>query len=439
LRRPRPKPPKVFWFFFSKKNRFLMFNGFERKVAARYLRARRGERFVSVIAIFSLVGIALGVATLIIVMSVMNGFRQELIAQILGLNGDVSVYGASGPLTNYDGIAAKIKTIHGVTAAFPIVQGEVLMSGPQGGATGGIARGITPQGLASLPTVSNHVVAGNLADLTGDGVIAIGGGLASQFGLTIGSNIQLILPQGKATVIGTIPSIVSFRVVAIFQTGMAQYDSSFVFLPLAAAQNLFQQTGAATQIQVYVTDPDHDDAIKQNIHDILASTPVNIQDWRQNNDSFLAAVQVEGNVMFLILTLIIIVAAFNVISSLIMMVKDKARDIAILRTMGATSGAILRIFLMCGASVGILGTLIGFVLGTVFCAYIEQIREFVQKFSNTPIFDPTVYYLEQLPAKLDWHQVTEVILMSFALSLLATIYPSWRAAKIDPIEALRRE
>jgi lipoprotein-releasing system permease protein len=416
-----------------------MFNAFERKVAARYLRARRGERFVSVIAIFSLVGIALGVATLIIVMSVMNGFRQELISQILGLNGDVGVYGASGPLTNYDDISARIRAVHGVTAAFPIVQGEVLMSGPQGGAVGGIVRGITPDGLASLPTVANHVVAGNLKDLTGDGVIAIGGSLATQFNLQIGSNITLILPQGKATIIGTIPSIQSFRVVAIFQTGMQQYDSSFVFLPLAAAQTLFQQPNAATQIQVFVQDPDHDDAVKRDIVNALPTTQVNIQDWRENNDSFLAAVTVEGNVMFLILTLIILVAAFNVISSLIMMVKDKAKDIAILRTMGASSGAILRIFLMCGASVGVLGTLIGFGLGVVFCAYIEQIKQFVQKITGTPLFDPTVYYLESLPAKLDWHQVTEVLIMSFALSILATIYPSWRAARIDPIETLRSE
>ncbi len=416
-----------------------MFNAFERKVAGRYLRARRGERFVSVIAIFSLVGIALGVATLIIVMSVMNGFRQELLAQILGLNGDIGVYASGQPLTNYDAISNQIKTIPGVTAAFPIVQGEVLMSGPQGGAVGGIARGITPAGLAQLPTVANHVVAGDLNDLNGNGVIAIGGGLATQFNLGIGSSVQLILPQGKATIIGTIPSIESFKVVAIFQTGMQQYDSSFVFIPLAAAQALFQQPDAATQIQVYVTDPDHDAAIKQSIHDALGNIPANILDWRQDNDSFLAAVTVEGNVMFLILTLIILVAAFNVISSLIMMVKDKARDIAILRTMGASSGAILRIFLMCGASVGVLGTLIGFLLGTVFCAYIENIRQFVQKLTGTPLFDPTVYYLEQLPAKLDWHQVAEVILMSFALSLLATLYPSWRAARIDPIEALRRE
>jgi lipoprotein-releasing system permease protein len=416
-----------------------MFNAFERKVAGRYLRARRGERFVSVIAIFSLVGIALGVATLIIVMSVMNGFRQEFLAQILGLNGDIGVYGAGQPLTNFGDIAARIGNIKGVTAAFPIAQNEVLLSGPQGGAVGGIARGITPRGLEQMPTVSRHVVAGRLGDLTGDNTIAIGGGLASQFGLSVGSTIQIILPQGKATIIGTIPSIVSFKVVAIFETGMSQYDSSFVFIPLGAAQALFNTPDAVSQIQVYVDNPDDDGQVEQEIQSALGNIPVSIQDWRQNNNAYLAAIVVEGNVMFLILTLIIVVAAFNVISSLIMMVKDKARDIAILRTMGASSGAILRIFLMCGASVGIFGTLIGFVLGTLFCAYIENIREFVQNITGTKLFDPTVYYLEQLPAKLDWHQVTEVIIMSCALSLIATIYPSWRAAKIDPIEALRRE
>ncbi|MDR3504958.1 MAG: lipoprotein-releasing ABC transporter permease subunit [Acidocella sp.] len=416
-----------------------MFNAFERKIAARYLRARRGERFVSIIAIFSLIGIALGVATLIIVMSVMNGFRQELLSQILGLNGDIGVYGAGAPLTEYDAMAGKIRGIKGVTGAFPIVQGEVLLSGPQGGAAGGIARGITPDGLAQLPTVSNHVVAGNIADLTGSDTIAIGGGLASQFGLSVGSQITLILPQGKATVIGTIPSIQSFRVVAIFQTGMQQYDSSFVFLPLGAAQTLFQQPNTATQVQVFVTDPDHDDAIKQAIAAAFPDRTLNVQDWRQNNDSFLAAVTVEGNVMFLILTLIILVAAFNVISSLIMMVKDKAKDIAILRTMGASSGAVMRIFLMCGASVGVLGTLIGFGLGVTFCAYIDQIRQFVQRLLGVKLFDPTIYYLEALPAKLDWHQVTEVLVMSLILSLLATIYPSWRASHIDPVEALRSE
>ena len=416
-----------------------MFNAFERKIAARYLRARRGERFVSVIAIFSLVGIALGVATLIIVMSVMNGFRQELLSQILGLNGDIGVYGAATPLSDYDAMSAKIRTIKDVTGAFPIAQGEVLMSGPQGGATGGVARGITPEGLKQLPTVSKHVIAGSLADLTGGDTIAIGGGLASQFNLSIGSQLTLILPQGKATVIGTIPSIQSFRVVAIFQTGMQQYDSSFVFLPLQAAQTLFQQSGTASQIQVFVTDPDHDDAVKQAIINAFPGVALNIQDWKQNNDSFLAAVTVERNVMFLILTLIIIVAAFNVISSLIMMVKDKAKDIAILRTMGAGSGAVMRIFLMAGASVGVLGTFIGFVLGVLFCQYINDIRLFIQHITGQKLFDPTIYYLESLPAQLDWREVTEVVVMSLVLSVLATLYPSWRAAKIDPVETLRSE
>ena len=416
-----------------------MFNAFERKVAARYLRARRGERFVSVIAIFSLVGIALGVATLIIVMSVMNGFRQELLSQILGLNGDIGVYGANAALTNYSDMSAKIREIPGVTAAFPVVENEVLFSSPQGGAAGGVARGITPDGLAALPTVSHHIVAGSLADMQGDTSIAIGSGLAAQLGLSVGQSISLIMPQGKATIIGTIPSIESFKVVAVFQTGMQIYDSGYVFLPLEAAQTLFQKPGAATQIEVFVKDPDNDSAIKQAIADDFPNVPLNIGDWRHANDALFAAVVVEGNVMFLILTLIIVVAAFNVISSLIMMVKDKAKDIAILRTMGASSGAVMRIFLMCGASVGVLGTLIGFGLGVVFCAYIEPIRQFVQTITGTKLFDPTVYYLESLPAKLDWHQVMEVIIMSFVLSLLATIYPSWRAANIDPIETLRSE
>jgi len=417
-----------------------MFNAFERKVAARYLRARRGERFVSVIAIFSLIGIALGVATLIIVMSVMNGFRQELLTQILGLNGDISVYGYNAPLTDYANMTAKIRTIPGVTAAFPIVENEVLFSSTQGGAAGGVARGITPDGLAALPTVSSHIVAGSLADMqSNDDNIAIGSGLASQLGLTIGQDISIIMPQGKATIIGTIPSIESFKVAAIFQTGMQIYDSGYVFLPLDAAQTLFQKPGAATQIEVFVQDPDNDSAIKQQIAADFPNTPMSIGDWRHANDALFAAVVVEGNVMFLILTLIIVVAAFNVISSLIMMVKDKAKDIAILRTMGASAGSVMRIFLMCGASVGILGTLIGFGLGVAFSANIDHIRLFLQSITGTKLFDPTVYYLESLPAVLDWHQVSEVLIMAFTLSILATIYPSWRAARIDPIETLRSE
>jgi lipoprotein-releasing system permease protein len=415
-----------------------MFSAFERRIAFRYLRARKGERFVSIIAIFSLIGIALGVATLIIVMSVMNGFRQELLGQILGLNGDVGVYGAGGNISQYDAAAGKLMKIPGVISAIPIVQGEVLMTGPHGGAIGGMARGIQPQGIAQLRTVSRHIVAGSLSNFSGND-IAIGAGVGTQLGIAVGGTITLVLPQGNATIIGTIPRIESFHVSAIFQTGMAQYDSSFVFLPLQSAQTLFRTPNAATQIQLFVKNPDKDGPIKAAIPGVLSGTPVNIVDWQDSNNAFFAAVNVERNVMFLILTLIIIVAVFNVVSSMIMMVKDKTADIAILRTMGASSGSVLRIFFMVGASVGVIGTASGFILGVIFCAYIEQIRLFIQNITGTQLFNPTVYYLESLPAQLEWSQVTEVVILAIALSFAATIYPSWRAARTDPVEALRHE
>jgi len=416
-----------------------MFSAFERRVAFRYLRARKGERFVSIIAIFSLVGIALGVATLIIVMSVMNGFRQELLAQILGLNGDIGVYGAGHPITQYDATAGRLAKIPGVLAAVPIVQNEVLLTGPRGGAIGGVARGIPRSGFDALSTVSHHVIAGSLDSFKGT-TAAIGSGIARQLGLTVGDRITLVLPQGDATIIGTIPRIQSFTVGAIFQTGMAQYDSSFMFLPLHAAQTLFRvPPDAVTQIQLFVKDPDHDTAIKQAIPATISDIQVNLVDWKDSNNAFFTAVNVERNVMFLILTLIIIVAAFNVISSMIMMVKDKAGDIAILRTMGASSGSVMRIFFMVGASVGVLGTAIGFVLGVVFCTYIEPIRQAIQHAFHLQLFNPTVYYLESLPAKLEWSEVIEVVGLAILLSFLATLYPSWRAARTDPIEALRHE
>ncbi|HET9146523.1 MAG TPA: lipoprotein-releasing ABC transporter permease subunit, partial [Acetobacteraceae bacterium] len=380
-----------------------------------------------------------GVATLIIVMSVMNGFRQELLAQILGLNGDIGLYGAGHPISDYRDVTKRLQRIPGVISAIPIVQGEVLMTGPRGGAIGGVARGIPLSGLKALRTVSGGIVGGTLDDFKGNS-IAIGAGVATQLGISTGGTITLVLPQGSATIIGTIPRIESFKVGAIFQTGMAQYDAGFIFLPIHAAQTLFSvPAGAATQIQLFVKNPDHDEAVKQAIPAAIPDTPVNVQDWRDSNNAFFAAVNVERNVMFLILTLIILVAAFNVISSMIMMVKDKTGDIAILRTMGASSGSILRIFLMVGASVGVLGTLIGFVLGTVFCLHIQQIRMLIQSITGTQLFNPTVYYLESLPAKLEWSEVVEVIVMALVLSLLATLYPSWRAARTDPIEALRHE
>ncbi len=414
-----------------------MFGPFERAVAGRYLRARRGERFVSVIAGFSLVGIALGVATLIIVMSVMGGFKVDLLSRILGFNGHLGVYGMSAPLTDYDAAAAKIRAVPGVLSATPVVDGQVLLTGDRGQNAGGMVRGIRQADLRGLHAVSDHIRAGSLDDFGGDDAIAVGVSLAQRFGLAIGSRLTLVSPQGAATAFGTIPRVRAYKVVAVFQVGMNEYDSGYVFLPLEAAQVFFQQPQSVTQIEVMADDPDH---VRRIGRDILASVgpgQVRVIDWQQNNNSFFAAVQVEQNVMFLILTLIIVVAAFNVVSSLIMMVKDKTRDIAVLRTIGAGRGAVLRIFLMVGASVGVTGTIVGTVLGVLFCLNIETLQGWVEALTGRTVFDPTVYYLAHLPARLDWREVAQIIVMALVLSLLATLYPSWRAARTDPVEALR--
>ena len=418
-----------------------MFGPFERAVAGRYLRARRGERFVSIIAIFSLVGIALGVATLIIVMSVMNGFRGELLGRILGLNGHLGIYAAGPPLKNFDDILAKIRPLPGVVSAMPLVEGQALLTAEHGGAYGGIVRGMRQADLESLHVVSDHIRAGSLADFHGPDAAAIGIGLAQRLGIGIGGNITIVSPQGDATAFGTVPRIRAYKVVAIFSVGFNEADTSFVYLPLQAAQIFFKTQDAVTQIEVMVKNPDDVGQVAREIHTALRDMPqrARILDWTQSNNSLFAAVKVEGNVMFLILTLIIVVAAFNVISSLIMMVKDKTRDIAVLRTLGAGSGSILRIFLMCGAFVGAAGTAAGTLLGVVFCLNIERIRHALESLTGTNLFNPEIYFLSQLPADLRWQEVTQVVVMALALSLLATLYPSWRAARTDPVEALRGE
>ncbi|CAH2604833.1 Lipoprotein releasing system transmembrane protein LolC [Rhodovastum atsumiense] len=417
-----------------------MFNAFERAVAGRYLRARRGERFVSVIAGFSLVGIALGVATLIIVMSVMNGFRIELMGRILGLNGHLGVYGGGAPLANFDDLAARVRGLPGVVSAIPVVEGQVGLTNERGGAyLGGLVRGIRQDDLRKLRVVADNIRVGSLNQFQGDDAVAIGVGLAQRLGLGLGSQLQLISPQGQATVIGNIPRIRSYKVVAIFQVGFNEADTGFVYLPLEAAQVFFRVPNAATQIEVLTADPDRVQVVNREIRTALSGQPVRVVDWTQSNNSFFAAVEVERNVMFLILTLIILVAAFNIVSSLIMMVKDKTRDIAVLRTLGAGQGAIMRIFLLCGASVGVAGTLVGALLGIVFCLNIETIRHWLEGLTGTNLFNPEVYFLSKLPAVVQWHEVAQVIVMALVLSLLATLYPSWRAARTDPVEALRSE
>ena len=414
-----------------------MFNAFERAVAGRYLRARRGERFVSVIAIFSLVGIALGVATLIIVMAVMSGFKDDLLSRILGLQGHLDVY-ASTPagLTDYDAVAGKIRALPGVVSATPVIEGQVLLTSRTQN-SGGIMRGITQDDLRRLPSIAGNIREGSLDDFHGGDAIAVGQALAERFGLQVGSKLMLLSPEGAVTAFGTVPRVKAYRVVAVFQAGMNEYDSTYTFVPLAAAQVFYQKPGAVTQVEVMVADPQHVGAVTREVRAALEGQGLRIFDWTQSNDSFFAAVQVEQNVMFLILTLIILVAAFNVVSSLIMMVKDKTRDIAVLRTIGAGRGAVLRIFLMVGASVGVTGTALGTLLGVVFCLNIERIQGWVEALTGRTVFDPTVYYLAHLPARLDWHEVAQIIVMALVLSLLATLYPSWRAARTDPVEALR--
>ena len=414
-----------------------MFSAFEWMIALRYLRARRREGFISVIAWFSLLGIALGVATLIIVMSVMNGFRQELLSRILGLNGHLSVYGASPSMTGFDALAEKVSGVAGVVDVTPLVEGQVMASA-RGMARGAVVRGVRHGDISRRQIVADHIVGGSLDEFEGDDAVLVGSRLAERLGIGVGDRLTLISPKGNVTAFGTVPRMRAYRVVATFQIGMFEYDSSFVFMPLEAAQVYFDLPGAVTNLEVMASHPDRVLEVRRGI--VAAVGPqVRLHDWQQANASFFNAIQVERNVMFMILTLIILVAAFNVVSSMIMLVKDKGRDIAILRTMGATRGMVLRIFFLSGASIGVIGTLVGLALGLSFAANIESIRQGIQQLTGNDLFAAEIYFLSQLPAVVDLREVAMVVVMGLGLSFLATIYPSWRAARTDPAEALRYE
>jgi lipoprotein-releasing system permease protein len=417
-----------------------MFGPFERMVAGRYLRARKGERFVSIIAIFSLVGIALGVATLIVVTSVMTGFQVELVSRILGVNGHITVEVYAGQkLDNYQPLVKRIGTLGQVASVTPVLDGQALLSTDQGGARGGLVRGISLDDLRALHSISDHIVAGSLADFTGDDAIVVGITLATTYRLRIGDPLTVISPEGAATAFGTIPRVRAYRVVAIFDAGLSDYNSSVVFLPLPAAQVFFQKPSAVSGIEIRLHDPDAVNAVGQALAPLLQGLPVYARDWRHANDTIIGVLQVQKDTMFIVLGMIVLVAAFNVVSSLIMLVKDKRADIAVLRTIGASSFAVLRIFLMCGAFVGVSGTLIGTVIGVLFCRNIVTVQHFVERITGGRVFDASVFMLTELPDKVDWADVVRVVALGLVLSLLATLYPSWRAARTDPVEALRHE
>jgi len=413
-----------------------MFSAVERLIAGRYLRPRREEGFISVIAAFSLLGITLGVGTLIVVLAVMSGYRAELMGLVLGFNSHVVLQTGPEGLPDFDAVAGELRGVDVVTSVTPLVTGHVMATA-NGAASGALVRGIRPDDLAARSTIADSLRGGSVANLTND-QIAIGSRMALRLGLGLGDRLTLISPKGTATAFGTVPRMRAYEIGAIFQIGMFDYDNSVIFMPFEAAQLYFQLEGRASQLEIMVDDPDRVWAYRFDLEPLVGGVGQLI-DWQQSNSQFFTALKVERNVMFLILSLIIMVAAFNIISGMIMLVKDKRRDIAILRTMGATRGSVMRVFFLSGAAIGITGTIGGFLLGVGFAANIETIQGWLEYFTGTDLFAAEIYFLSHLPTRIETFDVVSVVLMSLGLSLLATLYPSWRAARLDPVEALRYE
>jgi lipoprotein-releasing system permease protein len=425
-----------------------MINAFEILVALRYLRTKRKDGFITVVNLFSMIGIALGVATLIVVMSVMNGYRVELINRILGINGHITIIGRSasieevrpGEIPGYEGLTRAISYIPGVTYAAPLITGQGMIIGNDQ-SSGVMVRGMNVDSIRSKPLLASALGHEALNNFTENQGLLIGKALAEGLGVTVGDNIKIVTPEVSITIAGLVPRVKTFKVAGIFDVGMYEYNAYTVFMPLAEAQRLFRYANSVNNIEVMTENPEKLQAIKRLIIDAAhqQKLAIDLIDWDRANESMQVALKVERNVMFLILTLMILVAAFNIISSLIMLVKDKTKSIAILRALGADYYSIIRIFVLCGSIIGFVGTLLGATIGVVFALNIESIRRFLESLSGTTLFDPMIYYLTKLPSQLDVGSVCMIVGTSLALSILATIYPAYKAAKLTPARALRYE
>ena len=419
------------------RNKTAAFSALEWQIGGRYLRARRRESFISVIAGISFLGIMLGVATLIVVMAVMTGFRADLLDRILGVNGHATVRSYDVTFADRDALVAQLQAADGVVLATPLLDGQAMLS--SGDAVRGVlVRGLPLDKLQKLPSLDGNIIDGDLQALSGKNTIAIGARLAERYRFKIGDRVSLISPRGTQTPFGTAPRLQQFKLVAIFRVGLSEYDLNFTFTSINTAAKFFGFDSNQGAIDLIFDDADKVDAYTAPLRPLLGDAHYLI-DWKQANSTLAGALEVERNVMFLILTMILLVAALNIISGLVMLVRDKGRDIAVLRSMGASRGMVMRVFFITGASIGVVGTLAGVGLGTLFCAYIEEVRQFLIWATGANLFPAEVYFLDRMPARVLAKDLAQVTGMALTLSFLSTLYPAWRAANTEPVEALRNE
>ena len=417
---------------------YFIFNETERTIALRYVKSRRAEGFISVSAWFSLIGITLGVATLIVVMSVMNGFRTELVNRILGINGHLIVYKKNEPLiSNYNEIVRQIMDIKNVVAVTPHLEGQALAK-TKNGVTGVVIRGTNWSDLAPKKLLWDSLDDDTFDNFKNKKNIIVGYRLGQRLNVKVGDFISLISPNGTQTALGTLPLSQNFVVGGFFNIGMYEYDNNFIFIPWDKAESFLSLKGMAHGIEIFLNDQNLTSSVYLDLKNKLDSNLI-IIDWKKRNSSFMNALAVEKNVMFIILTLIILVAAFNIISSMIMLVQTKKSDIALMRTMGASKYLIMRIFLLTGSIIGFLGTFVGSILGLVFASNIQEIRVFITNLVGEELFSPEIYFLSKLPSKINFDEVFSVIIISIFLTLLASLFPAWKASKVSPAEALRYE